>query len=33
MATNKDFANKALEYLSQKGSKFRSWQLMKMAIL
>ena len=25
MATNKDFANKALEYLGQKGSKFRSW--------
>lgn len=25
MATNKNFANKALEYLGQKGSKFRSW--------
>ena len=25
MAINKDFANKALEYLGQKGSKFRSW--------
>lgn len=25
MATNKDFAKKALEYVGQKGSKFRSW--------